>query len=284
MSNLLISFSGGETSAFMAKVMKERNDNPYDDIVAVFANTGQEHPATLDFVNYVDKAFNLNLVWVEAVVNHGVRKSCSHKVVTYETATRDGSLFEEVVRKYGLPNRAYPHCTRSLKLDPITSYVRSLGWVKGSYVTAIGIRMDEIDRMSAHAERDGIIYPLIMYRPMRKVDINAFWRDQPERLNITGYQGNCVWCWKKTFRKHFTLAQDDPSWYDLPKYLEQEYPLAGHNVDGTHRVMFRENKTTVDILAMAEEPFTRYDDENRKYDTRLDTDSGCGGEACEVYS
>ena len=283
MTRLLISFSGGETSAYMAKILTQRNDSTYDEIVTVFANTGQEHPRTLEFVDYVDKEYGLNLVWVEAVVNHGVRKSCSHKVVTYETATRDGSLFEDMIKKYGIPNAAYPHCTRSLKLDAITSYARSIGWENGSYDTAVGIRIDEIDRMSAKADRNRIVYPLISYKPMRKVDINAFWRDQPKRLEITGYQGNCVWCWKKTFRKHFTLIQDDPSWYDFPKRMESEYPLAGHNVDGTPRVFFRGNKSTDDVLELAKEPFIRYDDENREYDEQLDMDLGCGGEACEVY-
>lgn len=281
-SRLLISFSGGETSALMAKLLLENNRNSYNEIVVIFANTGQEHPRTLDFVNHVDREFNLNLVWVESVVHHGKRKSCSHKIVSYETASRDGSLFEEMVKKYGISNHAYPHCTRALKLDPITNYARSIGWAKGSYDTAIGIRVDEIDRMSIHAKRNRIIYPLIKDFPMRKMDVNAFWRSQPKRLEITGYQGNCVWCWKKTFRKHYTLIEDDRSWYDLPKRLEADYPLAGYNLDGTPRTFFRGNRSTKDILLEADKPFVRFDDENRKYDACIDVAGGCG-ESCEVY-
>lgn len=283
MRRLLISFSGGETSAYMAKVLTERNDNPYDEIVTVFANTGQEHPRTLDFVDYVDKEYGLNLVWLESVVNHGVRKSCSHRVVNYDTACRDGSLFEEMVKKYGIPNMAYPHCARSLKLDAINSYARSIGWKAGSYDTAVGIRVDEIDRISVKADRNRIIYPLVSYKPMRKVNINAFWRDQPRRLDITGYEGNCVWCWKKSKRKHMTLIEDDASLYDLPARLEAEYPTAGHNEDGTPRVFFRGGKSTLDLLEISKEPFVRADDENREYDEQMDLDFGCGAGSCEVY-
>lgn len=281
---LLVSFSGGESSAYMAKRIAEMNSVKYSDIIFVFANTGQEMPETLDFVNYVDKAFHLGLVWLEAVVVHGERKSCQFKTVTYETATRDGTIFEEVVKKYGIPNAAYPHCTRALKLDPITNYARSIGWGAGSYDTAVGIRIDEVDRISGKAEENRIIYPLVRTWPMRKVDINNFWRNQPKRLNITGYQGNCVWCWKKTLRKHYTMLDDDPTWYDLPARLEAEYPLAGHNVDGTPRTFFRGNRSTQDVMEEAKKPFVRFDDENREYDLGLDTGGGCGdGESCEIY-
>ena len=113
--------SGGRTSAFMTKMILDNYKDKYD-IVVCFANTGQENDATLDFVNNCDKHFGFNTVWLEAVVNEG-RVACSHRVVDYDSASRKGEPFEEVVKKYGIPNNGYPHCTRELKENPIHSYI-----------------------------------------------------------------------------------------------------------------------------------------------------------------
>ena len=65
---LTVSFSGGRTSAYMCYILQTQYADKYD-IQYVFANTGQEHENTLKFVDQCDKAFNLNLTWVEAVVD-----------------------------------------------------------------------------------------------------------------------------------------------------------------------------------------------------------------------
>ena len=61
MKNLLVSFSGGETSGFMAQWIKDHLDDMYDEIVFVFANTGLENEQTLEFVKKCDEHFNLNV-------------------------------------------------------------------------------------------------------------------------------------------------------------------------------------------------------------------------------
>lgn len=58
---LLISFSGGETSAYMTYSLLEQFKDWYD-IQVVFANTGEENEATLDFVNRCDKELGFNVV------------------------------------------------------------------------------------------------------------------------------------------------------------------------------------------------------------------------------
>lgn len=54
---LLISFSGGETSALMTKRILESNSmrSEYDEVRVVFANTGQENEQTLVFVDRCEK-------------------------------------------------------------------------------------------------------------------------------------------------------------------------------------------------------------------------------------
>jgi len=207
---LFISFSGGETSGYMTLWCLHNLAPLYKEVVVMFANTGQENEQTLDFVDKCDREFGLNVVWVEAVVDPRKMHGTRHRVVTFETADREGTVFESVIQKYGIPNKAYPHCTRELKLAPMKSYLRSLGWVAGSYETAVGIRVDEIDRMAHNAAENKIIYPLVSLCPTTKPGINAWWSAQKFRLPLKGYEGNCKWCWKKSLRKHLTLATEHP--------------------------------------------------------------------------
>ena len=290
MKNLFISFSGGETSAFMTIWCLRNLADRYDSIAVVFANTGQENEETLEFVDKCSRHFGFPVAWVEAVVHHGERKACSHKIVDFSSASRDGQPFENVIRKYGIPNQSYPHCTRELKLSPMNSYIASLGWTKGGYDIAIGIRVDEIDRMSPSAEDGGIIYPLINRDmcPATKHMINAWWDKQPFRLRLKGYEGNCKWCWKKSLRKHLTLITERPEIYDFPEKMEAKYGLSGHNVDGTHRLFFRNHTSTADLRALAEEvEFAPAEDDAIVYPDsdlfggELDLSGACS-ESCEV--
>lgn len=284
MTYLVISFSGGETSAYMAQWLKANKAKDYDRIFCVFANTGQENEETLEFVDQCDKHFGLDVNWIEASVNHGERTGTEHEPVTFETASRNGEPFEEVIRKYGIPNQAYPHCTRELKLQPIKSWLKSEGIT--DYHMAIGIRADEIDRMQADAKDKGLIYPLVKLM-MTKPRVNEFWANMPFRLNLKGYQGNCKWCWKKSLRKHLTLMNESPEIYDFPERMEAEYGLSGHNVDGTKRVFFRNGVSTKELREMAKQPFTPAEDDARIYPEPdlfgydLDMAGGCS-ESCEV--
>lgn len=272
-----MSFSGGQTSAYMAHRLI--SEGGYDQIRFVFANTGQEREETLDFVHRCDLHFGLNVVWLEAVVHHGERVGTTHKIVNYSTASRAGDPFEEVIKKYGIPNQAYPHCTRELKLAPIRSWVKSCG-LEGADM-AVGIRADEIDRMQHDAVEKNIIYPLVRWG-VTQSDVNRFWDSQPFRLGLKGYQGNCSWCWKKSLRKHFTLIKESPEIYDFPARMEKKHGLAGYNEDGNKRVFFRKNTSTKDLIAMSRSTsFAPAIDDSQAYNYELDLSNGCT-ESCEV--
>ena len=66
---LVNSFSGGKTSAMMCKYMIDNHAHEYDQVINLFANTGQEHEQTLKFIKNCDEYFGFNTVWLEAVVN-----------------------------------------------------------------------------------------------------------------------------------------------------------------------------------------------------------------------
>jgi hypothetical protein len=288
---LFCSFSGGETSALMTRLLLTRWRSKYDEIVVLFANTGEENEETLQFVNECDLRLGFGTIWVEAVVQHGVRASSTHRVVTFETASRNGEPFEDVIKKYGLPGPGRLHCTRELKLNAMLSYLDSLGWERGSYERAIGIRADEAERRS---DDDLIVYPLMDWEPLGKPHVNEFWMRQPFRLLLTGYQGNCKWCWKKSMRKHMTIMSENPEKYDFPERMEALYGTVGHEFDEQkavyeQRVLFRGNLTTKDLrtaYALNKESLEKAEDDSIILpDGRLiplDLQDGDCVESCEV--
>ena len=154
---VFISFSGGKTSAYMSHMLIDEIRHTHD-VTVLFANTGQEHEKTLEYVRDCNFQYNLGVVWVEAVFDMRKGKGTKHKVVSFETAARKGEPFEEMCKKHGLPNSQFPHCTRELKLYPMWNYLKSIGWKPGSYQTAICIRADEFDRISSSAKKNNIIY------------------------------------------------------------------------------------------------------------------------------
>lgn len=259
-NNLLISFSGGETSGFMLNyLVNEWEERDNYNMAIVFANTGEENEETLQFVEDCSKLFNVEIVWVEAVINKERGKGTTHKIVDFKTASRKGEPFEAVISKYGIPNQMFPHCNREMKLKPIHSYIKkALGWK--DYYTAIGIRYDEIDRMVADRKTYNIIYPLIESKRMTKAKINYWWDKQPFRLNLKGYQGNCKTCWKKSFRNLYQIHKETPDNFNFFKQMEDKYslytPLERDEVlddNGNKRPMhfFRGNKSVDELISEA---------------------------------
>jgi len=280
---LLVSFSGGETSAYMAQWLWNHKQGEFD-MVFVFANTGQENEETLLFVEKCTKQFGFPVHWVESVVHHGKRKGTTHKVVDFETASRNGEPFEEIIKKYGISNQSFPHCTRETKLNPITSFTKDYFGTR-KYYTAIGIRIDEADRMNAKAKERRLIYPLISkdYIPMTKPKINFWWQQQPFRLQLKGYQGNCKTCWKKSDKKLFLIANENPEWFDFMNRMEAKYPRVGAEFKKDEicidRVFFRKNRSAKDIMQESKGFDSKVLDDSDVYDMDL-----VGGESCEVWS
>jgi hypothetical protein len=248
MKNLLISFSGGRTSAFMAKVILEHPKYKDYNKLFVFANTGKEAEATLKFVDNCDKKFNLNVVWLEADVDHRERKGTRYKIVDFDTASRGGQPFEEVIKKYGLPSKTYRHCTRELKEVPIHKYAKEFFGNK-DYLTAVGIRADEKHRLGGNPN---IIYPLAELN-IDEIIVRDWWARQDFDLELKDYQGNCDLCFLKSIRKKLTIIDENPDaagwWIDM----EDKYG------DGDLRVKFDiyRDYSVQDLVDKAKIPFNK---------------------------
>jgi hypothetical protein len=285
MKRLAISFSGGRTSAVMTKMLLEKYRDTDTEISVTFANTGCEHEATLEFVKACDEHFGFGTVWIEAVITHEKGVGPRSKVVDFETASRKGEPFEEYIKKSGMPGPTHPHCTARLKEDVMYDYRRKLGWHHKSYWTAIGIRADECDRVSAKAKEKQFYYPLVEWG-ITKDMVASECKKWPFDLMIKGdHYGNCTWCWKKSMRKLMTLAVEEPSIFDFPAMMEKKYTRTKQAEGQPDRKFFRGNMTVADIFKKSKEPFNMYEDSKQmsffEFDDFLDIGSGCG-ESCEI--
>jgi hypothetical protein len=285
----LWSFSGGRTSAYMLwRALQAYGGQLPSDHVVAFANTGREHDETLKFVDRCATHFGINVVWLEAVTRHNQRASSGHRIVSFETASRAGEPFEQMIQKYGIPNKSFLHCTRELKANAIKSYLQDgLGWLPNSYKTLIGIRADEADRATNGAA--GVEYPLVRAW-VRKADVYSFWKRQPFDLYIPEELGNCLDCHKKSFRKLLTIAARQPEVFDWSRRMEAQYGLVGAEfrklerpAAGYRRVFFRNGMSADDIVARAKLPFEPFVDGRQAYDPDMDSSGGaCGEESCEI--
>ena len=288
---LCVSFSGGETSGYMAQYLKKHKQDEYE-MIFIFANTGQENEETLKFVDQCDKAFNLNLIWLEAKINQELGKGTRWNVVNYQTASRNGEPFESGIKKFGLPNMNNPWCTRDLKLETIHSYIKlHLDWK--DYWTAIGIRSDEIDRVSTNRIKNKLYYPLVEDIPMSKPKVNFWWSQQDFRLNLKGYEGNCKWCWKKSDNKLMTIAIERPEYFDFARKVEKLYedfvPESKSKSMSKPVRMFRKNKSVEDIFKNSKQKNKKQKDDSDIYnwqisifDKDVDQINGCS-ESCEIH-
>jgi hypothetical protein len=291
---ILISFSGGKTSAYMAYfLLNEWEDRDKYEFLCVFANTGKELEETLEFVNKCDIEFNLNLIWVESLISNTYGQGIKHKIVDYNNCSRNGEPFEAIISKYGIPSQGMPFCSDYLKKSPIRSFASSIGW--DDYTTAIGIRIDEPKRLKKKSFR--VLYPLAQLKYMTKQNINAWWEKQSFNLNIKSYQGNCDLCWKKSNRTLMTLLDEKPNLVDWWLLMEDKYKdFVSEGKQGNVKYeppyyFLRGQVSYNEIIEESKFPFRKEIDKNiqsndleqlRLWNYELDSTDGCT-ESCEVF-
>ena len=142
----LVSFSGGRTSAFMLKKILEAYDYELPISIQVcFANTGKELPETLDFVHESETRWNVKVNWLELEISKE-RPIWRSKLVTYETASRNGEPFDILLdKRKSLPNPVMRLCTQELKVNVMKRYMKGLG--VDEWYNVLGLRADESSRV-----------------------------------------------------------------------------------------------------------------------------------------
>jgi hypothetical protein len=273
----LMSISGGRSSAMLAKLLIDKEnlkeveniiavENDYSiryytyenemmEVVFAFANTSREKEATLLFMNDIKTHFGIKVTWVEAVVHLNSRKGCTHKIVNFNTACRNGDVFENVIKKYGIPNKSFPHCTRELKTNPIRSFLRAIGWGSWKdYKTIIGYRKDEPKRATIEKQESlNQWYPLYEWM-IKKPDVAYFWNRQIFDLDIpVDADGNCKLCYKKSDVKIIYQYMTDPDGCIWIYQMQDEYSnYTPESRDKSVSIppynFFRHNRSLQDII------------------------------------
>jgi 3'-phosphoadenosine 5'-phosphosulfate sulfotransferase (PAPS reductase)/FAD synthetase len=220
-ANVLISFSGGRTSAFMLyKILEAQQFILPDSCKVVFANTGREMPETLDFVQRCGEEWGVPITWLEYTK---IGKRSTFQIVNHNSASRNGEPFELLLKGKGiLPNVHRRFCTQDLKVLTFKRYLKSLGWKK--WINCIGIRGDEQRRIKPSKDnRWDNWYPLYHAGATKSI-IMDFWEQQSFDLALWGKngvtpKGNCDGCFLKSEATLAMMFREHPErmqwWIDI---------------------------------------------------------------------
>lgn len=242
----VISFSGGRTSAYMLHQIAQATDLSTGDVRVMFANTGKEREETLVFVRECARRWDIQIEWLEysrrylpqykstltadrctAIQEHAARaygriyepangrKEPGYRIVTFETASRNGEPFDNMIDLNGLPNRSLRMCTAEMKIRVIKKRMIDHGFDYWDCV--LGLRADEPERVARKRvttrERWEHVMPLADAK-ITEDDVMAFWSRQPFDLGLEQHEGNCDLCFLKTPAKKQQIATRDPSVVD----------------------------------------------------------------------
>ena len=187
----------------------EANSGLPEEAIVCFANTGKEDEATLEFVRDCSVNWQVPIVWLEYLAY--TDDEPKFKLVTFETASRNGEPFSALIqkRKY-LPNPVARFCTGELKILTIERYFKSRGITE--FDTMVGLRADEPRR--AAKMRETKLIPLFD-AGVTQEDVQAFWKAQPFDLGLAfrngvTASGNCDLCFLKGGAQILSLIAEKP--------------------------------------------------------------------------
>jgi len=232
----------------------DENGNEIE-LLVVFTNTSREKQETLDFVRACDENFGFHTVWIEAVFSNKKGVGTKFKIVDFETAKQHGEVFEQMIQRYGIPNKSYKHCTRELKTVPITKFCRSRGWKNKTYESWIGYRIDEplrwkTDKQKLSAKKKKYVFYFIGEKPTTKTQVNGWWSFQRFNLQLEEHEGNCDKCHKKNENKLIAICgnelnhkTEDYWWDDMELKYENFTPPSRKTKNAPYR--FYRGKTSI---------------------------------------
>jgi 3'-phosphoadenosine 5'-phosphosulfate sulfotransferase (PAPS reductase)/FAD synthetase len=257
-----ISFSGGRTSAYMLWRVLQSNGGLPAEAVVCFANTGKEDEATLRFVRDCGEQWGVPITWLEYQ-----REELGYKVVSFDTASRNGEPFEALLaRKQYLPSPVMRFCTVELKIRPMAKYQFDIGITdsksEGETTAMVGIRADEQRRAAKIPDKRRL--PLVT-AGVTKHDVSAFWREQPFDLELPNnngvtMHGNCDLCYLKPTHQVVSLIAEKPERAIWWARMESTHINKAINDSGrfrkdrpTYAEMARYAKQQIDMFDRAEE-------------------------------
>ena len=249
-----IAFSGGRTSGYMLwNILKAYEYKFPEDIYVCFYNTGKEDEQTLQFVKDIGENWQIKIYWIELDIDLTKTPSPSRKddlkwkEVTFETASRNGEPFKNIIdymriRRFTypenysersqqearegrglLPNVLSRYCTDVMKVEAGKNFMKKRD-IK-IYNDVIGLRYDEPRRVSNIKKRSTrkveMLTPLDNAK-VTKEEVAKFWSDHWFDLDLPndGIHSNCDLCFLKGRKKVETLIREKPEIADW--WIERE--------------------------------------------------------------
>jgi 3'-phosphoadenosine 5'-phosphosulfate sulfotransferase (PAPS reductase)/FAD synthetase len=188
----LVSVSGGKDSTATLLVAIERHGA--ENVRAAFADTGNEHESTYDYVRYLADATGVAIHWLKADfsgefetkrrnlarIAAGEPESAVYgkRVFMYawtaEAAAKALELLHPTGNPYldlclvrgGFPSRKRQFCTQYLKTEPLTDHALTLIEQHGAVESWQGVRADESASRAKLPEREDQGGGLSVYRPI----------------------------------------------------------------------------------------------------------------------
>lgn len=240
----IVSVSGGRTSGYMLwRILQAHGGTLPPGVHAVFANTGREMPATLDFVRDMQAAWSVPITWLEFTA----RRKDGFRVVNHNSASRDGEPFAALLAaQAALPNPVQRSCTQEMKIRTIKRWCVAQGWTR--WLNVVGLRADEMHRVertkAPRKDRWTVATPLAD-AGVTSEDVAKFWRGQPFDLGLAGkWEGNCDGCFLKSRAATMRMMADHPE--RMAWWAQMEAMPRGTN--GVNR-RFRKDRETYAELA-----------------------------------
>lgn len=276
-TKILISFSGGRTSAYMLWLILQWRE--FLDIVVVFANTGKESEGTLEFVRDCCIYFNVEIIWLEGYPASEKGWKVQHKIIDFKSASRKGEPFEAMIAKLGIPSSAAPFCSDQLKRKTIKSYIEAIDWK--DCLIAIGIRADEIDRVNENWKEKKLFYPLV-HLGITKPMILDFWRLMHFDLKLNhADDGNCDNCWKKSNKTLIGNIRRRPDSFDWWRLMQIKYGhIAPRKAQQKMKLPLNFFRGNNDVNALFE--LAILEDRQLELTDNYELANGCS-ESCEVF-
>lgn len=244
--HIVCSVSGGRSSAVSAiLVNKFRKRYKYRTRHFVFANTGMEHPKTIEFLQHLEqylgqKIIKLEFDFDETGYKYNVIENWSDLSMD-ATPFRRTIEFENRSHDRGLPHVAQPYCSSRMKKNIIRKWAKdTLGTVK--YAQCIGYRKEDMPKRISWAEMtelgNAYIFPLLTHykNPCGLKWLDAYWRKMPFKLEIPSFLGNCMLCWKKSDKNLVEVLKSNEANKFVNFWHQNEIEFASNSFRGVRSI------------------------------------------------
>lgn len=155
----VVSCSGGKDSTATLLLALNDPDVPRDTLHVVFADTGNEHELTYEYLGYLETELGIKIDWLRADFNERIENKRRYIETKWREERVDESIVQralEVLRPTGnpyldlclwkgrFPSRMAQFCTQELKTRPLSLYQQQIQVERGGDLWSWqGIRRDE---------------------------------------------------------------------------------------------------------------------------------------------